>query len=79
MDKKQVKVKPFIPYYTVCTECGSRMTYRTDLEYTFKDITVKPIKAYVCDNCGEKEIELEEARRIEKIVKETMDVRDNKD
>lgn len=59
--------------YSICTECGSKMPYRTDLEYTYNGITIKSVKGYKCEKCGEIEFELEEARRIEKLIAESED------
>ena len=47
------------------------MPYRTDLEYTHNGVTIKPVKGFKCEKCNEIEFELEEARRIEKLIKES--------
>lgn len=57
--------------YSICTECGAKMPYRTDLEYTHNGVTIKPVKGFRCEKCGEVEFELEEARRIEKLIAES--------
>lgn len=45
------------------------MPYRTDLEYTHNGVTVKPVKGFKCEKCGEIEFELEEVKRMEKIIR----------
>ena len=54
--------------YSICTECGSKMPYRTDLEYTHNGVTVKPVKGFRCEKCGEIKFKSNEAKRIEILV-----------
>ena len=51
--------------YSICTECGSKMPYRTDLEYTYGEVIIKPVKGFKCEKCGEIKFESNEAKRIE--------------
>jgi YgiT-type zinc finger domain-containing protein len=46
------------------------MPYRTDLEFTHDGITIKPVKGFKCEKCGEVEFESNEAKRIEMLVQE---------
>ena len=59
--------------YSICTECGSKMPCRTDLEYTHGGITIKPVKGFRCEKCGEIVFEHNEAKRIEALVQEARD------
>ena len=55
--------------YSICTECGSMMQYKDNLEYYFNGIIIKPVKGFKCEKCGEIEFEHNEAKRIEMLVR----------
>lgn len=65
--------------YSICTECGSKMTYRTNLEYTHGGVTVKPVKGFRCEKCGEIVFEHNEAKRIEKKYVEPQESEDDRE
>lgn len=54
--------------YSICTNCGSMMQYKDNLEYNFNGIIIKPVKGFRCEKCGEIEFEYDEANRIEILV-----------
>ena len=64
----------------ICTECGGKMRKKI-INRTFKtngkEIIIKGIEAYVCDECGEEEFTLEEARMIERVLGAFRDKHDN--
>jgi len=58
--------------YKICDECGNKMQLTTiDQEFHFngKNIVLKGLNAYKCEECGEIVFEREEAKMIEQLVR----------
>lgn len=57
--------------YRICVDCGGRMSLKT-ISQTFsvrgKEIEIRGIEAYVCDECGEVVYTSAEAKMIESII-----------
>lgn len=57
--------------YSICAECGGQMPLKT-ISQTFsvsgKEIEIRGIEAYVCDECGEVVYTSAEAKMVERVL-----------
>ena len=62
--------------YKICPECGARMSLQNGssvFEIGGKQITIKGIKLYKCESCGEEIYTSKEAHMIEKLMRSFED------